>query len=145
VVKKEGNDDNETLTDQSGENDDSDIAAGRQHVFMSETPSANKECKTRAQWESNIRKVRGRTYSCTVLGYRNQEGNLWKPGDLVFVEDAYCGIAAEMRINDVVFMMGNTGSLTSLRLLAPNAYLAGPEALETGKEQKIGVGRDGEA
>jgi len=138
LFNKAGNRSNPTLTDQTGGAiEDKDVRRGRQLVLIAETAASVGENTTRAEWEANVRSVRGQTYSCTVRGYRNQNGDLWTPGELAFVDDVFAGISAEMRINTVIFSMGPDGVLTQLTLLKPNAYKL---TLGEPKEQKVGVG-----
>ena len=138
LFNKAGNRSNPTLTDQTGGAiEDKDVRRGRQLVLIAETAASVGENTTRAEWEANVRSVRGQTYSCTVRGYRNQNGDLWTPGELAFVDDVFAGISAEMRINTVIFSMGPDGVLTQLTLLKPNAYKL---TLGEPKEQNVGVG-----
>jgi prophage tail gpP-like protein len=142
LFNKSGNRTNRSVADQTGSTiEDQDVRLGRQLVLVAETAASVGENTTRAEWEANIRKVKGRTYQCEVRGFRNQEGNLWTPGELVFVDDDFAGISAEMRINEVIYTMGSNGFLTNLTCLEPNAYTL---TLEEPKEQKVGVGFDSE-
>lgn len=125
------------LVDQTGRAVlDANVRVGRQLVLTAETNGSPEQNTARAEWESNIRKFKGQTYQCTVSGFRNQKGNLWQPGDLVFVNDSYANIKAQMRINNVIFSVGlDSGATTQMTLLEPTVYTL---SLETPKENEVG-------
>ncbi len=99
---------------------DSEIRVGRQHILISEAMSPSKD---RPTWEANIRKARGRVYSCTVNGYRNETGDLWRVNRLPTILDEDASISARMLINSVAFRLDpRTGTTTTLSFLERNAY-----------------------
>ena len=91
----------------------------------------------RAKWEANVRKTRGRQYSVTVVGFRNQTKALWKVNTLVSVVDEFAGINSQMLINSVDFSFSlDSGSTTSMTLVPSNAYtidLSEPKTETTGR------------
>lgn len=124
--------------DQSGETTDPDIREGRQLVIIPETAASSEQNALRAQWEANIRKARGREYSVVVSGFRNQTGALWKVNTIVSVVDTFAGINSQMLINSVEFSFNlETGSTTSMTLLASNAYTL---ELDEPKTETVGAG-----
>lgn len=113
---------------------DSAIQIGRQYVLLSENSGASP--KDRAIWEANIRKARGRVYSCSVSGYRNQTGDLWRVNTVIRVDDEQADIESRMLINSVQFSIDtDNGRLTTLSLVEKNAYTL---ELEEPSVDKIG-------
>jgi prophage tail gpP-like protein len=108
---------------------------GRQLVLTAETPASEGNNLTRAQWERNIRKYRGNSYSCSVAGYTNQSGEVWGPGDLVYVQDDFAGVNDHMRINSVNFTLGSDGSKSNIDLVSPVMY-----TLELNDPNQLGEG-----
>lgn len=117
---------------------DEEIREGRQMVTMSESNSSTAENERRATWEANIRKARGKVYSATVDGFRNQTGDLWRINRLVNVDDEYAGIKAKMLVNSVTFAMNEeSGRTTTLSLVESNAYSL---ELDEPRTEELGLG-----
>lgn len=116
---------------------DSDIRQSRQMILVSEAFSSGPEANRRALWERNMRRARGRTYSCTVPGYRHQGGDLWTPNTRAFVDDEYVGIRAKMLVNSVSFNLSLDGMTTDLTFVEPDAYRL---ELDEPMDQEIGRG-----
>ena len=87
--------------------------------------------KPRAAKHAKHRRDRkaGRSLSArvTVQGFHDDDGVLWEPGWLIYLESTALDIAADMLIKTVEFTQDDGGSLTSLSLVDPRAY-AGKKA-----------------
>lgn len=102
---------------------DEQIRRGRQHILISEAMTSSDPSKNRATWEANIRKARGRVYGCTVNGYRNETGELWRVNQLPIVLDEDASIASRMLVNSVAFSLNEQrGRSTTLSFVESNAY-----------------------
>lgn len=102
---------------------DDEIPAGRQLVLIAETSASSEQNTDRSKWERNIRRARGRVYTATVSGFRNQTGDLWMPNTVISVQDDRAAINGQMLVNTVTFDYSNDlGSQTTLTLLPPDAY-----------------------
>ena len=113
----------DSVVDQKGSAQDSAIRVGRQRILVAETPFSNNENKSRAEWEANIRKARGRVYSAEVLGFTYDGTNLWRLNALVPIYDEFAGIDALMLINSITFSFDlSGGSVTTLGCIERNAY-----------------------
>lgn len=124
-VNNAGATSNSSIVAQSGIERDADIRLGRQFVLVSEGGFSNDQDGKRATWEANIRRARGRVYSCTVQGYRPDPDSafLWKVNELVHVEDNFAKISATMLINTVAFGYNlQSGKTTTLSMAEENAY-----------------------
>jgi prophage tail gpP-like protein len=112
---------NPKIADQSSEVLDTLIRVGRQFVLVSENAGSNP--LDRARWEANIRKARGRVYGCTVHGYRNQSGDIWRVNNLVQVIDEFAGINSRMLLNTIQYSLDvDNGRLTTMTFVEKNAY-----------------------
>ena len=126
------------VVDQSGQQIDTEIRKGRQMVLVSESPFSSSQNSDRAKWEANIRKSRGRAYSATVQGFRNENGDLWAINTLASVNDEFAGISANMLINTIGFSYSlSGGSETTLGFIDENAYTL---TLDEPQRQNIGSG-----
>lgn len=128
-----------TIVSQKGAVIDTDIHIGRQFVAVSESMFGDDDNGDRAKWEANIRKARGRAYSCIVQGYRPEPGfDIWRPNRLVNVVDEFADINTQMLINNVDFSLDpQNGRLTTLTLIEKNAYtleLEDPAVQELGNQ-----------
>lgn len=118
------------VVNQKGSATDADIRVGRQMIVQGESPMSASDNNPRAQWEANIRKIRGQSYSVVVQGFRETaDGALWGVNRLVSVVDDFAGIAGDqhiagdMLISAVSFSLSDqNGSETALTLVPPNAY-----------------------
>lgn len=112
-----------SIVSQSGGVTDAEIRTGRQHILIAEAPSSNAQNDDRATWEANIRKARGKLYSATVDGYKNQAGDLWSINTLVTVISDFADINAEMLVNTVSFSLDvDGGQSTTISMVERNAY-----------------------
>lgn len=124
------------ITNQIGNSFD-EIRQSRHLVIKAENSSSSEQCIKRAIWENNIRKARGRIYSCTVQGFNNSAGNLYQPNQLIQVVDQFCEINAKMLLNSVEFSFDvNDGSISTLSFVDSNAYTLD---LTEPKTEKIGA------
>ncbi len=125
------------VTQQSGKASDENIRAGRQLVIKAENASSNEQAQKRATWSANIRKARGRVYSCVVDGFKNSAGNLYQPNQLIQVSDEFAEINAKMLLNSVQFSFDvDEGSTSTLSFVDSNAYTL---ELEEPQVEKIGA------
>ncbi len=128
-----------TIVGQKGSVIDTDIRIGRQFVDIPESTFGSEDNGDRALWEANIRKARGRIYSCTIQGYTpGPDFDIWRPNRLVTIVDEFADIDAKMLINTVDFSLDpQNGRLTTLTLIDQNAYtleLEDPTVQELGNQ-----------
>lgn len=129
----------EVIVNQKGAVIDTGIRAGRQLVFVSGLSFSNNQNEARAKWEANVRRARGRVYSCVVRGFRQKlGGDLWLPNTIVQVVDDFAGINSEMLINSTTYNFDVTnGRTTTITLVEKNAYTL---ILTEPKTKGLGIG-----
>lgn len=111
------------LVDQSAEVFDENVRAGRRFAFVMETSTSKDIGKERAKWERLVRRSRGKIYTATVDGYRNQAGALWLPNTLARVRDEYVNLDEDMLLNTVEFAFDlDDGRSTTLTFVEKDAY-----------------------
>lgn len=104
---------------------DSNIRTSRQIEIASNSSDNNVDCANLAQWNANLRKARSSTVSVVVQGYYQDEAQtrLWKPNELVKVDDDYLDVNATLLVQSVEYNLSNTtGSTTTINLVPRNAY-----------------------
>jgi len=132
---------NETIVSQNGQSTDLEIRKGRQLVLITENSGSTPI--DRAKWEANVRRARGKMYSATVHGFRNQTGNIWAVNELVQVNDEFAGINSRMLVSSVEFNIGTEGRLTTLALVDKGSYLLSIDAEiaeDLDKIDQLGIG-----
>lgn len=76
----------------------------------------------RAQLERNMRAGRSERLVYEVAGWRNAEGNLWRPNTRVRVQDDWLGVDAELLITRVTHVFDARRYRTTLELTRPEAF-----------------------
>jgi len=125
ALNEAGDTDLASLVNQSGGVFDKEIREGRQLIIISETPYSDSQCKSRSQWEADVRRARGLVYSATVPGYRvgGNEGALWNINRLYQIVDDFVGKVEPMLCNSVAYTYDlSSGSNTNLGFVGKNAY-----------------------
>ena len=65
-----------------------------------------------------------------MIGWVDDNGDLWRPNTIVSVVDEHPKLANEMLITDVAMQLTDAGSITRLRLVDPQAYAPQPVIVE---------------
>lgn len=99
-------------------------------MILAESQATNSYCRTRAEWEAATRLAASRVAEITVVGWVDDNGDLWRPNTIVSVVDEHLKLANEMLITDVAMQLTDAGSITRLRLVDPQAYEPQPVIVE---------------
>jgi prophage tail gpP-like protein len=89
--------------------------------------------KSRVEWEARSRAAKSRTARITLAGWRQSSGELWQINRLIPVKSASLGLDEELLIGEVTFELSDSGMLTSLALVRPDAFTSAAE-LQAGKD-----------
>ena len=99
------------------------IRSSRQFVAVMNEGYSTAQCGDRARWEKKIRVARASGYSVTTNGYRDVDGALLDTNTVIAVQDEYADIDRTQLINSIEFSYSKRGSITTLGLLEPDAYV----------------------
>lgn len=100
-------------------------------VIQSEQLTNVSDSKTRANWEATVRAARASKFNLTLAGWRQGDGTLWRPNQLVLAIAPRIGLNGELLITDVSFSItSDGGSVTVLSLERKDAYTPEPEVPE---------------
>ncbi len=83
--------------------------------------------QTTADWMMRTARARAQVLKLTCKDYR-AGGALWRPNQLVFVDDRYQGVYRDMLIAAVAYRWGERGATTRLTLVGPASFDLLPEA-----------------
>jgi prophage tail gpP-like protein len=122
------------------------VRPSRIYNFSSDTSHLNQgDLNTRAIWESNVRRANGFKYSVVVQGFvAEQDGELWRPNQLVTVVDDVCDIDSVLLISSVKYNYSlSGGSETTLELVDKDSFtvsiIDAPEQTKKAKVNKQGT------
>lgn len=89
----------------------------------SQEESKDNDSTNRAIWESNIRRAKSFYYISKVVGYRAYEdGIIWRPNLLVYVDDEDVQIQSQLLVNKVTYSKDLSGSTTLLELVSKDTF-----------------------
>ncbi|EMZ7610551.1 TPA: baseplate protein, partial [Salmonella enterica subsp. enterica serovar Java] len=92
-------------------------------------------CKSRCEFEARQRAAKTLETTYTVQGWRQGNGELWKPNQAVVVYDPLNGFDNEtLVIAEVTYSQDNNGTLTEIRVGPADAYLPEPFRPKTKKK-----------
>ena len=114
---------------------DSDLGSRhRPLIILAEEQANTAQLKDRAAWERNVRAGRSSRYTCTVLGWRDEVGDLWAPGVIVRVIDDRADINADLVIASTRQIVDIGGDTTELELTVPHAFAIEPLPQPKGRD-----------
>ena len=82
----------------------------------------------RVKWECESRLSKALSASITVQGWRQSNGTLWQPNQIVRVRDEACGIDRDMLIVEIEYELSESGLLAHMNLAPPEGFGAKPTA-----------------
>lgn len=84
--------------------------------------------RRRADWEARIRAAKSATGSVTVQGWRQSNGALWAINEISHVKaPRLIGVDGDMLISQVEFSISDSGSITQLHIVRPDAFTPEPQ------------------
>lgn len=103
-----------------GTSSDGGVKRRRVLVIAADGQADNDACRKRALWEAAHRAGRSYETTYTVQGWRQADGRLWLPNQLVHVRDPIIGFDMEVLIGEVTWSLSEEGSFAKLKV-APKA------------------------
>ena len=119
--------------DKSGQNlegiaKDHTLRRYRPKVLIVNDETTKAFAQQRAAWENGIRVSRSKTVNLELYGWESSEGNLWQVGMLVNVFSRKLLLENElMMISAVSLNYGESGTISQLSLVRPDAFIPMPE------------------
>lgn len=112
---------------------DPTITRYRPIIIVAEGAATAAVCRARAQWEASVRIGKSTNVKCKVPGWRQGNGKLWAPNQIVKLIAPWVGLDIELLITEVSYKKDNDGTTTDLSLEPVAAYQPDP-TLITRKE-----------
>jgi prophage tail gpP-like protein len=104
-------------------------------LLQASGPVSTKRAAQQAAWEAAQRAGRSTQVSVVVQGWRQRDGSLWSPNQVVPVRLGLAGLDAELLVVQVTFSLDDSGGRVASLLLAP---VGGYELLAPAERGKAG-------
>lgn len=117
---------------------DPGVSRYRPKVIVAEAQADDGAAQKRADWEMRRRIAKATEATISVVGWRQSNGELWRPNMMVSVDAPWLSLDRELLISAVEYSYGNDGEVATLTLTLPDAFL--PEKWRKSKKKKGGKG-----
>lgn len=103
----------------------------RPTVRQAKTQSGGASCQEQADWMARVARGKAEALQYSVADWRaGEENRLWRPNELVLVDDPYTGVLGDRLVSAVVYGYGPRGATTKLKLSPRDAFDLVEEAEE---------------
>lgn len=136
VAEEEAVASDDTADDQEAITNDSRSKRRRVLVIKQSGHADEGTCSDRALYEKAHRAAKALQTSYTVAGWRQEDGSLWRPNQMVRVRDGLIGFDADMVVAEVAWVMDREGLRTEIKVGPPDGYRT--KAGKAKKSQKGG-------
>lgn len=108
---------------------DASVTRYRPHTIQQSGTATTASCKSRCEFEARQRAAKTLETTYTVQGWRQGNGELWRPSQSVIVFDPLNDFDnEELVIAEVTYSQDNNGTTTEIRVGPADAYLPEPPA-----------------
>lgn len=130
----------------SGSAIDSTVTRYR-NLILRQTGQASKlDCLQRAQYERVFRHSKALETTYVVQGWRQGNGHLWQPNQMVQVKDPVIGFDTQLLVVEVSYQLNDNGTRCTLKVAPKEGYVPAPEATQKAQAKKSAkktAGNDG--
>ncbi len=124
-------DDPEDTSQESASIDDAGVTRPRVLVVKQTGQADEGTCRDRVAYERAHRAAKSLAATYTVQGWRQGDGDLWRPNLLVRVRDALIGFDSELLISEVEYRLNDNGMVCELKVGPRDGFLAKPKKKNT--------------
>jgi prophage tail gpP-like protein len=114
---------------------DSSLGRYRKLIIIQSGQVDTQTCSDRVKFEALNRQAKAQEAVYTVQGWRQSNGQLWLPNQLVHVVDPVIGFDDERLITEVVYRKGAGGTVAALKVGPLAGYIPSPEARKKKKKK----------
>lgn len=124
-----------------GEETDGGLA--RYRLLIVDAPGLSRDsAQSRARWEAATRAGQSLTVTWSVHGWRQGDGRLWRPNELVRCVDRESGLDDDLLIRQVSYRADGDGQVTTLTLCPRLAYLLESPPSRAGGRGNVGAWKE---
>jgi len=136
----------ENIAESISSSTDANVKRHRLLVITQSGQVDTQMCRDRVKYEAVYRAAKALETTYKVQGWRQADGSLWLPNQLVRVRDGVIGFDDEMLIVEVTYQIGSDGTFAFLKVGPLAGYIPSPEATKKAKAKKAkGAGWDKDA
>lgn len=114
----------EAVSEETATLADSAIKRKRVLVIKQSGQADEGTCRDRVEYERAHRAAKSLATTYTVVGWRQADGRLWRPNQLVRVRDGIIGFDHDLLIVEVEYKLGDEGMLCTLKVGPRDGYLS---------------------
>ncbi|MDM3007562.1 baseplate protein [Citrobacter sp. CK191] len=119
---------------------DAGVTRYRPHTLQQSGTATTDSCKSRCEFEARQRAAKTQETTYTVQGWRQGNGELWKPNLSVVVYDPLNGFDNEtLIIAEVIYSQDGNGTTAEIRVGPEDAYLPEPTKPKAKKKNSGGI------
>lgn len=123
-----------TVLGETASNTDARAKRRRVLVIKQSGQADEGNCKDRADYERSHRAAQALQTTYTLGGWRQADGTLWRPNQIVRVKDGLIGFNTDMVIAEVSWIMDHEGLRTEVRVGPSDGYVTKPAKLKKAKK-----------
>lgn len=117
---------------------DSSVKRYRNLIIQQTGNATALDCQQRVKYERVYRHAKALETVYTVQGWRQQNGALWLPNQMVHVKDPVIGFDTDLLIIEVTYRIGNGGTTCSLKVAPKEGYIPSPVTTKKESAKKSG-------
>lgn len=102
--------------------EDGSVKRHRSVIIVQDDDTTKERAQDRAKNRKNRQKGDALKATVSVQGFRDDGGQLWEPGAMVWTESPFLDIAQDMLIESVNYRQSEAGSISTLQLVDPSTY-----------------------
>lgn len=114
---------------------DKSVSRHRKLIIIQSGQVDSQTCSDRVKFEALNRQAKAQEAVYTVQGWRQSNGQLWLPNQLVHVLDPVIGFDDERLITEVVYRKGPGGTIAALKVGPLAGYIPSPEVRKKKKKK----------
>lgn len=98
------------------------ITRYRPIIIISEQSSDNNSAQQRANFESSFRAAKATKISCSVVGWKKEDGKLWQVNELVHIDARSIGVNDFFMISSVKYNLQSDGRSADMELVRKDSF-----------------------
>jgi len=116
----------QSVSQVSGSAKDEGIRRFRPLILVGEKSMTSEEAKKRAEFEASARVARSLIVNASVVGWKDSNGSLWVPNQLVDLRASSIGLEERLLIESIEYSKDSSGTISKMRLVRKDSYLPEP-------------------
>lgn len=136
--QKTGTDDSfgDQAAKSQGQATDSSLTRKRVLIVRQTGQADANTCQQRATYEQQIRQAKAGEMRYKVVGWRQADGSLWRPNQMVQISDPIMDFFGYLLISECIYTIDDSGQICELVVIPPGAFATEPETKAKAKAKK---------